>query len=398
MYAGQALRKIFGPALSRLDARLARNLLQCVDALLAGRRLTLTELARHWTGAARIAAPLKRVDRLLGNGRLHALRSRFYQVAWTWLLCSPEPVIVVDWSELKSDGRWHLLRAGRVARGRTLTVYEEVHPQHRKNSPKVEATFLKRLAAWMPPPVKPIVVTDAGFHVPWFRAVARHGWHWLGRVGGRTQIRAADPGRVLTAPWRPYKTLFAQARGTPTDLGAYELAQSQQWPCRLVVVKRLPKGRRQRRRDGQRARGGHATKMARRNREPWVLAASPSLHTRSAGQIVTLYAKRMQIEQSFRDLKSHRYGCAFEDTLTRTGSRLEVLLLIHLLATLAAWMQGLADQAATNLSPSKKLRRRYSAVWLGWQRLAQTAKRLDDPFAICEQRLRWLVHQASAIA
>lgn len=397
MHACKVLQRIFDAVFSELDARLSRNLLSCVDALLAGRRLTLTELARHWAGAERIAAPLKRVDRLLGNGRIHAIRSRFYQVVCTWLLRNPEPILVVDWSELKSDGRWHLLRAGLVAHGRTLTVYEEVHPEKRKNSPKVEAAFLKRLAAWIPPGIKPIIVTDAGFHVPWFRAVARHGWHWLGRVGGRTQIRSLDPERFLMAPWRPYKALFSRAHGTPADLGAHALAASQQWPCRLVLVKRLRKGRRQRRRDGQRARGGHAAKMARRNKAPWVLAASPSLHARSARQIVALYAKRMQIEQAFRDLKSHRYGCAFEDTLTRTGPRLEVLLLIQLLATLAAWMQGLTDHIAVYLSPSKALRSRYSIVWLGWQRLAQTARRLCDPAAIREQRLRSLVHEASAI-
>ena len=41
MHAGAVLRKIFDPALSGLDARLARDLVQCAEALLAGRRLTL---------------------------------------------------------------------------------------------------------------------------------------------------------------------------------------------------------------------------------------------------------------------------------------------------------------------------------------------------------------------
>lgn len=37
-----------------------------------------------------------------------------------------------------------------------------------------------------------------------------------------------------------------------------------------------------------------------------------------------LYARRMQIESSFRDLTSHRYGQGFEDSLTRSGRRLEM--------------------------------------------------------------------------
>lgn len=42
----------------------------------------------------------------------------------------------------------------------------------------------------------------------------------------------------------------------------------------------------------------------------------------SARQLVTLYARRMQIELSFRALKSHRYGQGLEDSLTRRGPRI----------------------------------------------------------------------------
>ena len=43
------------------------TLLLAVEALIAGRRLTLIDLARAWPGAHRVRAPLKRLDRLLGN-------------------------------------------------------------------------------------------------------------------------------------------------------------------------------------------------------------------------------------------------------------------------------------------------------------------------------------------
>ncbi|MDB5969231.1 MAG: ISXoo8 transposase [Hydrocarboniphaga sp.] len=82
--------------------------------------------------------------------------------------------------------------------------------------------------------------------------------------------------------------------------------------------------------------------MARAAKEPWLLAHSETLNAYSPQQIVRWYALRMQIESSFRDLKSHRYGCAFEDTLTRSAERLDVLLMIHMLATLVAWLAALA--------------------------------------------------------
>jgi hypothetical protein len=51
-----------------------RTVLVAVDALIAGRRLVLIDLARAWPKAERIRAPLKRLDRLLRNDHLHAAR------------------------------------------------------------------------------------------------------------------------------------------------------------------------------------------------------------------------------------------------------------------------------------------------------------------------------------
>lgn len=129
MHAVQVLQKILQPVTAQLDQRNARNLLAAVAALLAGRRLTLMELARHFPGAERVRAPLKRLDRLIGNRNVQATRARLDQGAAMWLLRASRPVLVVDWSELKSDGKWHLLRAGVVAKGRTLIVYGRATPR-----------------------------------------------------------------------------------------------------------------------------------------------------------------------------------------------------------------------------------------------------------------------------
>jgi hypothetical protein len=394
MHACLVLQKVLRPVIVRLDVRNARNLFLAVEALLLGRRLTLMELARHWPGAERLRAPLKRLDRFLGNRDVQAVRVCLYEAAMAWLLRSPHPTLIVDWSELKSDGRWHLLRAGIVAKGRTLTVYEEVHPEAKKNSPVVEAAFLKRLHALLPKTVRPILITDAGFRAPWFRAVAALGWHWVGRVRHRMQFTWRDASAHEGA-WIACKTLYPQAVARARSLGVVRLTQSHPLGCRLVLVRRRKRGRIERTRYGQRARSGHSLKIAAREKEPWLLAASPSLNMLSAAEIVTLYARRMQIEQSFRDLKSHRYGCAFEDTLTRTPERLEMLLLIHALASLAAWLAGLAATAsavAQVCAPS--LTTRYSALWIGWACLRHGRARSSGPPQYASARLRELLAQA----
>ena len=115
------------------------------------------------------------------------------------------------------------------------------------------------------------------------------------------------------------------------------------------------------------ARNLNRRKNAQREREPWLLMASPSL-TLSAPQLVTLYARRKQIELSFLDLNSHQYGQAFEDSLTRKDPCIEVLLLLSALAVFATWLVGMACEASgidqwLNLLRSK--RRLCSVMRLG---------------------------------
>lgn len=396
MHATKVLQKILSPVTARLDARNVRNLFFAVEALLVGRRLTLTELARHFPGASRISAPLKRFDRLLGNRAVQTVRAQCYQAALLWLIRMPRPVLIIDWSEVKSDGRWHLLRAAVVARGRTLTVYEEVHPTAKLASPRVEAAFLKRLHSMLPEGIRPILVTDAGFRVPWFRAVEALGWHFLGRVRHRSRVKFVESSHSEQG-WIASKALYASATPHAVLLGEVELTESKRFLCRLTLVRRRARGRVHLTRRGKCARGRYSRKIAQREREPWLLAASVSLKELSAAEIVTLYAKRMQIEQSFRDLKSHRYGAAFEDTLTRDPGRLEMLLLIHALATLAAWLEGLAVVTALLIAhPGLATKRsRHSAVWLGWEALRRHGTRLSlSPPEACA-RLRDLLAQAA---
>ena len=391
MHATQVLQNIFRPVIARLDARNARNLLFAVEALLMGRRLTLMELARHFPGAERVRPPLKRLDRLLGNRDVQVLRSCFYRAAVAWLLRSKQPVLIIDWSELKSDGCWHLLRAAVAARGRALTVYEEVHPEARKNAPEVEAAFLTRLHALLPQGVCPILITDAGFRVPWFRAVESLGWHWVGRVRGTA--RACFLGKNK---WFCCRRLHREATPWARSLGNVQLTESNPIGCRLVLMRRPRRGRHQHTRHGQRARNRHAEHMAARTKEPWLLTVSKSLDHLSAARITRLYAKRMQIEQSFRDLKSHRYGCAFEDTLTRDPRRLEMLLLIHALASLVAWLEGLTVVTATPATTTTTSGHAFHSItWIGYERLRRQCARLSLSPTGAAARLRQMLAEAA---
>lgn len=192
MRATTVLQRCLTPALKPMHALRRTTLLLAVESLLAGRRLVLIDLARSWLGAERIRAPLKRLDRLLGNRHLYAERERLYGGMVRWLVRSAEPVIVVDWSRLKSDGRWHLLRAAVPVGGRTLTLLEVVVAERFLASPTVERRFLERLKRLLPDNSSPILVTDAGFRAPWCRSVEAMGWRWVTRLRHRIHVKPTE--------------------------------------------------------------------------------------------------------------------------------------------------------------------------------------------------------------
>jgi hypothetical protein len=207
MRATEVLQKCLGKSLHAIHALRSRVLMRAVEATILGRRLTLMDLARAWPGAQRIRAPLKALDRLLGNRYLQAERQSIHAAMTRWLVRSDQTVIVVDWSDLKADRRWHLLRAAIPVGGRTLTVLDMVFPAGQQGSPNAEKRFLQRLAAVLPKNVRPILVTDAGFRGPWFRAVEAMGWHWLGRLRNRTQIKPTDAPDAAEH-WVPCKAMY----------------------------------------------------------------------------------------------------------------------------------------------------------------------------------------------
>lgn len=150
MRASQVLQKCLPRSLSRMHVLRERALLRSVEALLHGRRLTLMDVARSWPDATRVRAPLKAFDRLLSNRHLHAERTAIDREMARWLLRGPQPVIVIDWSDLKPDKSWCLLRAAVPVGGRTLTLLDMVVPGREQGAPGPEKRFLQQLHALVP--------------------------------------------------------------------------------------------------------------------------------------------------------------------------------------------------------------------------------------------------------
>lgn len=370
MHASRILRRCLADVLEPMHKARARRLLAAVEALVAGRRLTLTDLARSWPGAVWVHAPLKALDRLLSNPHLRSVILPLSRAIAAWLLAGiTRPLVLVDWADLKEDGRWAILRASVPVGGRALTLYEEIFPLKRMGQPRAQAAFLRNLWDVLPRTVIPIIVTDAGFRSDWFRAVRALGWDFIGRVRNNTHVCLEHE-----QEWNACSSLHRMARESAADLGPCCIVKGDPMSCRLVLVRRKRKGRQQRTRSGKPQQSGTARKARKAAREPWLLATSLDAPQRSAHQIVASYAKRMQIEEAFRDLKSHRYGVGFEDSLSRKSDRLRVLLMLHTLASFASWLTGIAAERARSPDPMTRQARhatRYSLLRRGMEWLRQ---------------------------
>jgi hypothetical protein len=329
-----------------------------------GARLSLSRLALGARRPTSLRHRIKCVDRLLGNHRLDAERLELYRaLAHRWLAGLPHLLIAVDWSSLSADMQWHWLRASVVVEGRSITLYEEVHPRRHLAAYVVHQRFMQRLAYVLPVTRQaPIVITDAGFRNTWFRLVASHGWHWIGRVRNRDMVRRQ--GR----DWLPGKHLYTQASALPRDLGLYETVRNHPLQCRLVLLKQSSKGRKHRYASGKEQRHTQARKNAALNREPWLLSCSPQLDYLSAQAIVALYAQRMRIEQQFRDSKNTLFGMGLSCARSSGSMRLQALLLIEHIASLAKRLIGEAARACQMelqfMSTGRKNRREISVMTL----------------------------------
>jgi hypothetical protein len=349
-------------------------LVRVVRALLAGGKLSLTHLGRSLSGPARVKHQIKAVDRLLGNRHLQRERDGIYRaLAKTLLFGSNRPVIVVDWSDFELGRQWLMLKAAVPVGGRAISVYERVFPFKRYNSPSAHREFLCALYGILPDGCRPIIVTDAGFRGPWFRAVEAYGWDWVGRVRNKIKYYREETGR-----WCFTDSLYHEATTTPSYVGEVALSKRHRYRFHLYLV-RAHKPRIGR--PGRRGPKGTNTTMYRRlHRAPWLLATSLPHEPGSAQRIKQLYSLRMQIEETFRDLKCHRWGFGLRYARCHDAKRLELLLLIGTLAALVVWLVGLAGRAMSwnrSLQANTERKRQVlSTFFIGRQLLARSALEL----------------------
>jgi hypothetical protein len=361
MHAKGFLHKILSSVIhkSRLKA-----LSEVVIAAIKSKELVLTKMGRAIEGIQERSG-IQKVNRLLGNPHLQSERkiiSRAVSKLLTGNKKSPE--LIADWTKYPNS-QDAVLRVSFSAQGRAITLYEERHSIKKMGNKKVQLDFLKTLKnEILPSGSQPIIVTDAGFHNDWFRAVLKQGWDYIGRIRGLKLL--SYPGKGF----KPCKNFFSLGTSKVKCLGKMIITKKNPLESNLYMVKKKLKGRKAFTKQGKVRRDKDSKAYSRAHREPWLLASS--LEGRYASKKVKrIYSDRMTIEEGIRDLKSSRYGLGLEESKTREKERRDILLLIGMLASLIAWIMGKTGEEMKLhyqfQSNSIKHRRVISLFYLGCQ-------------------------------
>jgi len=299
------------------------------------KRLTVTNLGRDLENKKySTKTAIRTADKLIGNKKLDDDRLFIYQSLSSYLIRNNvEPIILVDWSDLNDMHDIWLLRATLATGGQGLTIYEKVYNYSDYNNQLIHEKFLDDLELVLGEHVKPIIITDAGFKDGWFKAVEEKGWNYVGRVRGKTSY-SEDEG----ANWHCIHDLYENAEKKAKYVGEVLLAKRKRRKTHMILSKQCQDKRPYKKTKG--IRSGQDPKRYRQSyEEPWLLVTSLEEAKTNPTKIIALYKKRMQIESSFRYLKS-QYGLRNSESQTRICYRYSNLLLVALIAQIITWLCG----------------------------------------------------------
>jgi len=315
---------------TRLDA-----VMDVALGLQKSNNLSLTKMGRCMPGNMDVKHKIKKVDRLEGNKHLHQELHKLYMglSSFVFALISHDKTVpmIVDLCFVKDDTDIQMLSAEVASKGRTIPIYREVFGKGELQGRADD--FLRGLKKCLPTDRKIIIIMDAGFHEDWFSAIEMQNWYWI----CRTRI-----GKDLLLPgeteWKAVKDFIKEIGIKTRNYDDVLLTQKHQRKCRIVTTRKDPSKKRIRKIDPKKRNRGSGSYL-RAEKEPWILATNLPKEFTST-KIISYYGKRMQIEESFRDMKSHQYGLAGRCIRTKCIERWGVKMLLAAIVQITYWIIG----------------------------------------------------------
>lgn len=304
-----------------------------VWAFLSVGRLSLASLGRAVPGDALPRHKIKRVWRLVANGKFdpEAVMDGLAREAAARFGAL---VLALDWVELRGGCR-ALVASACTRKGRALPVaWTVANPSRfRRSQNAVEDAFVERLARRLDAP-RVCILADRGFRRATFlNLLDRLGFAYVVRVCGKVHVAGRRYAGLLEG--------CGLGESGEIDLGGVEYRED--GAARTRIVGRWLRGQ----------------------EDPWLLATNLR---KSIARICDLYARRMEEEESFRDLKSHRFGAALRYVKLTSPERYARLLAVWAMGTWILLAQGRAAEKANlhrGLSTASNRRRDLSLVTIG---------------------------------
>jgi hypothetical protein len=291
----------------------AKTLSELVAATLHVGRVSLAEIGRQLAGEVAAKHCIKRVWRFTANTRVEISEAMKGVVARLVKRRKKPLLVSFDWTEIRG---FCTLMAAATMKGRAVPLLWASYPKGQVDISQnnLEEGLLRLLRTMIPEKVPVILLADRGFG----RTELARTCQWLGfryviRITPDVWIEHHDfAGKLLDFPLR---------RGMARLLK--DVAYRKRRPVRQHVVIRWKTG------------------LPEKRDEPWFLMTDLD---RSALALSNLYAKRMEVEELFRDEKNRRNGYALRNTQLTRADRIDRLLLILALAFILLCGLGLRAQ------------------------------------------------------
>lgn len=331
------LHKSLSTACPNIHAVRLNALTAAVASSISGQQVTVTWLGRNLKTYSNTDTKhdIKRMDRLIGNEHLHDERKGIYQYLARLLIGQQKhPVLIVDWSPIPGNELFQLHRISIPMGGRTLTIYEECFEEKQLNNTQVHNDFLDEVEDLLPEGCQPIILSDAIYKTPWFEAIEKKNWYWVGRVRGNVQVSL--DGKTFKGCTEVMKL----ATNKPQELGTVLYSKTTRFSCQGVLYHGKEKGTHKKKKRGGNSKDGKSLYYAKKAKQPWLLVSHLPKAYNTPKKVVKLYRYRMQIEESFRDTKNPNYGIGLSQAKSKSVKRYNNLLLVAALALFILWCIG----------------------------------------------------------
>lgn len=298
----------------------SRTLAVLVAAATRLERINLALLGRRMAGPTSAKGSIKRAWRFTCNRRIEVADAMAGVIDRIARRRRKKPLIVsLDWTDVRS---FHTLAAAACIGGRAVPLLWLSYGGRslRRSQNALEERLLRKLRSLLPSTTRVIILADRGFGRAEWAAVCRElKFHYVVRIKPDVAIACSRHRGVL----RKYPTF----KGMAHVLRGVDYRKDKRVKHNVVVHWRpgLPKKR----------------------DEPWYLMTD--LDDR-AERLCELYARRMSVEELFRDCKSRRNGQSLRHTRIGRPDRFDRLLIVAALAYIL--LVGLGLQARVDLDPS----------------------------------------------